>query len=139
MFPTANSAHSVPQTPASIGVSFSYEKAVGNGAIMIVDGEVRVLRAGPTSQICKWMEAIAKTLLEKFEDAKTNGIWVITSTFFAPRSVVAALSSKATTFSWTVAAEAAAVGKIAPGGSWCSDRKDAAWIEHPNVSLRETG
>lgn len=103
MFLTDDSAHSVPQASASIGVSFSYEKAVGNGAIMIVDGEVRVFRAGPTSQICKWM----------------------------------ALSSKATTFSWTVAAEAAAVGKIAPSGSWCSDRRDAAWIEHPNVSKQE--
>lgn len=69
---------------------------------MIADGEIQHHQATPLSTAAKWLTHNAGSILQKFEDARTNGIWVVTSTRVAKRRVLATLSSDETTFSWTV-------------------------------------
>ncbi|KAF6225631.1 hypothetical protein HO133_009631 [Letharia lupina] len=119
----------VPGMQAGGRIKMEYQKAEGNGAIMMADGEVKHRRAKPLSTAVDWLAQNASSILEKFKDAQTNGIWVVTSTHVAERRVLAVLSSHQTTFSWTVEVKAADVGSIAPSSSWVRERQDGSWIE----------
>ena len=100
----------------------------------MADGEIQHYQATPLSTAAKWLSHNANSILEKFEDAQTNGIWVITSTRVAKRRVLAMLSSDETKFSWTVELDAANIGRIAPGSSWFGKRQDGSWFEQEDVS-----
>ena len=131
------STFSVPGTPVGGGITFEYQKAEGNGAIMMVDGEIQHYHATPLSTAAKWLGQNAASILKKFEDAQTNGIWVISSTHVAERRVLAMLSSHETKFSWTVHVDAANVGRLAPASSWFKGRQDGSWLEHEDVSTTD--
>ena len=101
---------------------------------MMVDGDIEHHRAVPTSKIAEWLKNNARSVLEKFEDTQTNGIWVVTSTYVATRRTLAVLSSCESEFTWTIRAEAAGAGRIAPGTGWLNSRQDGAWVEHDDVN-----
>jgi hypothetical protein len=86
------------------------------------------------SEVNKWLSAHAKRILQKCKDTQENGIWVITGTHVAKRSVVGVMSSAQTEFSWSISAEAAGLGKFAPGVNYVNNREDGAWDEHLHVS-----
>lgn len=121
--------------PLEASMLVDYQTTTDFGAILVCPSTVVQEGYYHRNPFSQWAQENASAILKAQPDVKTDGFWIVTSTYAAADIWINAWRSKDHHVTIGFKAGAAAVGEIAPSGEFYRADSASGWI-HPLVEVR---
>lgn len=113
--------------PAHASTLYDYTSSTEFGAILVCPEKVHQEGYYHRDPFKKWAQANAEAILKAQPDAKTDGFWVVTTTFSTTDVWTNAWTSKGTHVSLAFKVDVVGAGEIAPAGEFYRADSASGW------------
>ncbi|KDR73009.1 hypothetical protein GALMADRAFT_252413 [Galerina marginata CBS 339.88] len=116
--------------PITVSAVYSYSVDKDIGAILLTSPRITYERYYHSSPFKRWCKENAPTILRRWPEVKTHGLWIITSTHSTKKCAINMWDARGRRLKVGFDAEVAGLGKAGPNGSWYRSQSDEGWGEY---------
>jgi hypothetical protein len=124
--------------PIEGSVTFSLEKSVKSGAILLCNSTVHRKGFAHEEPLRDWGKANASAILKNCGDAKRYGFWVVLTTWATSDVWTNVWKESQKSVSIGITARSAGVGELSPKIEWSNAQSGGGWIHPiPTIKVRQ--